>query len=82
MQDSQIYEKLAGTFRDVFDDNNIQISSQTSASDIENWDSFNHINLVLAIQASFGIKFSSSELESMENVGDIVMLIQRKLAKP
>jgi acyl carrier protein len=80
MQDSQIYEKLTTTFHDIFDDKDIQIGPETSASDIENWDSFNHINLVLAIQSSFGIKFSSSELESMENVGEIVTLIQRKLS--
>jgi acyl carrier protein len=80
MQDSIIYEKLATIFHDVFDDQSIFVGPNTSASEIEGWDSFNHINLVLAIQASFGVKFSSGELESMESVGDIVSLIKKKLA--
>jgi acyl carrier protein len=80
MQDSQIYEKLTSVFHDVFDDKSILVGPDTSASDIENWDSINHINLVLAIQASFGVKFSTAELESMESVGDIVAFIKKKLA--
>lgn len=79
MQDSQIYAKLTTIFHDVFDDKIILVGPNTSASDIEGWDSFNHINLVLAIQAAFDIKFSSTELESMEKLGDIVALIQKKL---
>lgn len=80
MQDTQIYEKLTIVFHDIFDDKSIILSPTTSAADIDAWDSFNHINLVLAVQASFGVKFSSTELESMENVGDIAALIQKKLA--
>ena len=80
MQDSIIYEKLTTVFHDIFDDKSILVGPNTSSSDVEGWDSFNHINLVLAIQASFGVKFTSGELESMESVGDIVSLIKKKLS--
>jgi acyl carrier protein len=80
MQDSQIYETLTGVFHDVFDDPNIVLGPQTNAADIEGWDSFNHINLILAIERSFGVKFSTQELEKLESVADIVMLLEKKLA--
>lgn len=80
MHDGQIYEKLTTLFHDVFDDKSIIVGPGTSASNIEDWDSFNHINLILAIEASFHVKFSTQELESMESVNDIVVLIKKKLA--
>jgi acyl carrier protein len=79
MNDSQIYEKLTGIFYDIFDHKDIVLSSSTSAADIENWDSFNHVNLIVAIESSFGVKFSTQEIESMEDVGDIVLLLKKKL---
>ncbi len=72
--------KLTTLFHDVFDDKSIIFGPGTSAPNIEDWDSFNHINLVLAIQASFRVKFLMWELQSMESVSDIVVLIEKKLA--
>jgi acyl carrier protein len=80
MQDSEIYETLTGAFHDVFDEPNIVLGPATTSADIEGWDSFNHINLILAIERSFGVKFSTQELEKLESVADIVTLLKKKLA--
>lgn len=78
MDESKIYERMTKIFRDVLDDDSIVLRPETSAADLESWDSFNHINLVLAAEAAFGVKFKSSDLEQMGNVGDMVKLIHQK----
>jgi acyl carrier protein len=76
----QIYAQLTGIFHDLFDDDTIVLTPETTAADIEGWDSFNHINLIVATEARFGIKFRTAELEGLHNVGHLVRLIQEKLA--
>jgi acyl carrier protein len=80
MQEAEIYSRLTEIFRDIFDDDSIVIKAETTAADIEEWDSFNHINLIVATEAKFGIKFQTAEIESMKNVGHFVALIEKKLA--
>ena len=65
-------------FRDVFDDQTIELSAETSAKDIDTWDSFNHINLIISMEQAFKIKFDISELSSLKNVGEMAALIERK----
>lgn len=79
MNDDQIYEKLSGIFYDIFDEKDIVLTSNTTAADIETWDSFNHVNLIVAIESSFDVKFSTQEIEAMEDVGDIVLRLKAKL---
>ena len=78
MSQAESYEQLTSIFRDIFDDDSIVLTPETSAADIDSWDSFNHINLVVAIQKAFHVKFSTAELEKLGSVGDIVALIQQK----
>lgn len=80
MQEARIYEQLTAIFRDLFDDENLVIGPETSPADIETWDSMNHINLLVAIEGRFGIRLSANEIESLENVGSIVKLIEAKTA--
>lgn len=75
----QIYKQLTEIFRDLFDDDSIVLSPETTAKDIEEWDSFNHINLIVAIESRFQIKFQTAELEAMHNVGELAETIERKL---
>ena len=70
--------KLQDIFRDVFDDNSLNISVQTNAKDIEDWDSLMHINLVVAVEKEFKIKFFLGELKTLKNVGDMIDLIKKK----
>ena len=79
MQENEIYERLTKIFRDVLDDESLVLRPDMSAADVDGWDSFNHINLVLAIEKALGLKFKTSELEQMGNVGDMVGLIRQKL---
>lgn len=64
----------------VFDDDDIKLRLDTTANDIDAWDSLSHVNLVIAIEANFGIRFSQKELLKQRNVGDLVADIDRKLA--
>ena len=74
----EIYERLNNIFRDIFDDESIVVTAETTANDIEAWDSLEHINLIVAVEKEFGIKFSMKEVVSMKNVGDMVDIIISK----
>lgn len=80
MQQQEIYDQLTTIFRDILDDESIVLIPTLSAADVEEWDSFNHINLIVATESRFGIKFLTAELESLQTVGHLVDLIQSKLA--
>jgi acyl carrier protein len=66
-------------FRDIFDENDLIISNNTSSEEIEDWDSLNHINLVSAIEKEFKIRFTLEELMTFKNVGVLVDLMFEKL---
>jgi acyl carrier protein len=72
-------EKLQSIFREVFDDDSLEISEETTASDVDGWDSLSHINLVLSVEMAFGIRFALGELEELKNVGDMFKLINKKM---
>jgi acyl carrier protein len=73
-----IYERIAPIFRDVFDDDALTIGPETTAADVEGWDSLAHIRLIVSVERSFGIKFTAAEVGALENVGDFVALIGSK----
>ena len=70
-------------FRIVFDDDNLTIDESTTAADIEGWDSLAHINLIIAFERRFGIKFANAEISRLKadgsNVGTLVDLLRRKI---
>ena len=74
-------EIMNDIFRKVFEDNSLVITRKTTASDIEEWDSLTHMNLIMVLEKQFKIKFSLSEIENLSSVGDLVDLIDRKSAK-
>ena len=78
MTESDIYVALVEVFRDVFDDDSITIGPKTTAADIEGWDSQAHVSLVVATEMRLGIRFRTSEIERLGNVGDFVRLIGTK----
>jgi acyl carrier protein len=79
MESAEIYEQLTGVFRDVLNDESLRLAPELTAADVPQWDSFNHINIVVATEEQFGIKFGTAELEQLRNVGQFVDLIGRKL---
>ena len=80
MDEAVVYQRLTQIFRDVFDDESLVLSPNTTASDIPGWDSLNHVNISVASEMAFAIRFNSSELEELHNVGDLVKTIMRKRA--
>ena len=75
-----VKDKLDGVFQEVFKDDTIVINPETTANDVEGWDSFSHVILITAIELRFNIKFSFKEVMSFKNVGDLIRCIERKIA--
>jgi len=69
--------EIQGVFRDVFDDESIVISRETTAADVEQWDSLMHVTLMVHLERKFGVRFSSSEVSDLKNVGELVDLVTR-----
>lgn len=79
MERKEIFEKLTEIFRDVMDNDEIVLEENTTAEDIEEWDSLAHVQLIEKIQAVFGVKFSAKEMMSWDDVGEFVDSIASKL---
>lgn len=79
MTREEVFETLNEVFRDVFDDESITVAEQTTADDIEDWDSLEHINLVAAVEQEFGIKFNMGQVVTMKNVGEMADIILGQL---
>ncbi|MGP1457983.1 MAG: acyl carrier protein [Treponema sp.] len=77
----EIFSRLNEVFRDVFDDETITVNNGTTSSDIEDWDSLSHINLIVAVENMFGIKFSMGETTHLKNVGEMVDIILQRTDK-
>ncbi|HEY6872633.1 MAG TPA: acyl carrier protein [Geobacteraceae bacterium] len=74
-------ELLEPIFREVFDNPDIVLNRGMSSDDIDNWDSLTHMNLVVAIELRFKVKFALGELKMLKNVGEMLDLINRKMAR-
>ena len=78
MDEVRIYERVAQIFADVFDEDSITITPELSAKDVDCWDSLTHVRLILTVEKAFKIKFSTSEIGKLQNVGDLVSLIKAR----
>lgn len=74
-------ENLTPVFRQVFADETIELRREMTADDIDDWDSLTHMNLVMAVEMQFKVKFALGELQTLKNVGEMLDLVNRKLAK-
>ena len=77
----QVLTEVTGIFRDVLDNDSINLKYETSAPDVADWDSLNHIELVVAVEKHFKIKFNFAELQKFQNVGQMCDNILGKLAQ-
>ncbi|WP_236694538.1 acyl carrier protein [Sphingomonas sp. Leaf343] len=73
-----ILSRVQSIMADTFDDDDLTVTADTTAADVEDWDSLSHIRLVVAIEREFGIKFSNAEIEGLQNVGDLIRAIEAK----
>ncbi len=76
-----LFTRLNRVFQDVFDDNSIRITPKTTANDIDDWDSLEHITLISAVEREFGMKFKMGEISSMKNVGEMAQIINHRATK-
>lgn len=79
MSREEIFDEVRKIFWNVFDDDSLVIADATNADDIEDWDSFEHINLVVAMEKKFQLKFDLKEVGALKNVGEMVDLIEKRL---
>jgi acyl carrier protein len=78
MEKEQILSEVQEIFRNILDQENLVLSAQTTAADVEDWDSLSHIQLVVAIEKHFKIRFTSKEIQSWKNVDEMISSIQSK----
>ena len=72
-----VLDKIQSVFRDIFDDENLVITEETAASDIDGWDSFAQMQIIMGIEELFNIKFSTDDVIGLKNVGDIVKVVMK-----
>lgn len=72
-------DKIQPIFRNIFDDENLTVTEETVAADVEDWDSFAQMQIVMGIEEMFGIKFSTDEVTEFKKVGDVVKTIDRHI---
>lgn len=75
-----ICAKLTEIFREIFLDDTIILSDQLTANDIDGWDSFAHLNIILAVENTFKITINDDETPKLKNIGDMIQLIENKLS--
>jgi len=74
-----IFERMQMVFRDVFDEESLVLRDNLTAADVENWDSLTHINLIVGIEREFKARFTTAEVGSMTNAGDLENLVRKKV---
>ncbi|MBS6445626.1 MAG: acyl carrier protein [Ruminococcus sp.] len=79
MSKQEVMQKLQEIFREVFDDDTIEINENTTANDIDEWDSLEHITLIGAVEKSFKMRFKMKEVSSMKNVGEMAEIILERI---
>lgn len=77
MEKTEILHRVEEVFRDVLDNDEITLAEATTANDIDEWDSLTHVELVRAVEKAFGIRFTSAEILSWKNVGEMVDSVAR-----
>ena len=80
MTREEVFATLNEVFQDVFDDESITVNEETTADDIEDWDSLEQINLIAAVEQEFGMKFTMGQVVTMKNVGEMADIIMSQIA--
>lgn len=80
MEKSEIESRLTPIFRDVFNDDALVVTEGMTAAEVPTWDSLSNINMIIAVEKAFGVKFSIKDVRNLKNVGELLDLIKRKAA--
>ena len=76
---SNTLSRLTDVFQDVFDNDELELTRETTATDVENWDSLMHVTLIIDVEKEFKVRFSSSEIAALKTVGELVDLVDSKI---
>ncbi|NYT58413.1 acyl carrier protein [Alcaligenaceae bacterium] len=79
MTDNEILAALTDIFRDIFDDDSVVITPASSAYDFAAWDSLSNVNIMVATEMRFNVRFKTSEVEGLKNVGELIALTKKQL---
>ncbi|MBR1484670.1 MAG: acyl carrier protein [Prevotella sp.] len=79
MERKEIFTRVQDVFRDELDLDDLVLTDETTADDVEEWDSLTHVQIVVALEKAFALKFTSREILSWDNVGDLVDCIAKKI---
>ncbi len=80
MIENSVEPELLGVFKDVFNDDDLEVSRATTARDVPGWDSLRHLRLILAVEKRFKVRLPSTKVSNLKNVGDLADLIERSRA--
>jgi acyl carrier protein len=80
MTKDEILEKIQNVVRDQLDDDQVELKMDTVANSVEGWDSLSHIRIIIAVEEEFGVEFNTSDVISLHNLGDLVNLVEARLA--
>lgn len=80
MQNDEIKSRLTEIFRDVFSNEALVVSEEMTAEDVPTWDSLSNINMIVAVEKAFKVKFTIKDVRSLKEVGDLIALIKKKAA--
>jgi acyl carrier protein len=80
MDTTYIYQKITNVLREVLENEAIEASPEMTASNVDEWDSFSHIRIILGVEQEFGVKFATPEIAKFENLGQLVELIAEKVS--
>ncbi len=78
MDETILYNRLTTIFRDVLDDDSLQLMPDLTAKDVDGWDSMAHIRVLLSVEQAFRVKFTTAEVGKLERIGDLASLIQSR----
>ena len=81
MTNNEILQTITEIIREVLELPNLQVNNGTSATDVDEWDSMTHIQIIAAIEGKYKIRFALGELQALKNAGDMIELIKKKLNK-
>ena len=79
METKEIYEKITTVLQEVLENDSIRAKPELTAKDVDEWDSFSHIRIILGVEQAFGVKFATPEIAQFENLGQLAELIYEKL---
>lgn len=79
MTEPPVWDRVVGVLRETFDDPVLEVAPDTTADDVDGWDSLTNVELIVALESRFGVRFHTGEIARLRNVGELVATIEKRL---